>query len=63
MMFELTFPPLAKEPFGNHNIITLLQTNCPAEVKEANKIKYLVNVGITSAALITGRAQREQCSV
>lgn len=26
-----------EQQFCNHNIITLLQTSCPAEVKEANK--------------------------
>lgn len=53
------FPLLALGPFPNHNIIALFQTNCPAEVKEANKIKYQVDVIISVAARAVGRAQRE----
>lgn len=51
---------LAEWPFSNHNIITLLQTNCPAEVKEASKtICQKVEVLLIFAALAVGSTQQE----
>lgn len=60
MRRELVFPSLVKWPFCNHNIITPLQTNCPAEVTEANKMKCQeLDAMIIFASLTFGRVNCE----